>query len=85
MVQSSPEFVAQEGCEFTFSWAVPQACIAAVTNPPPTTNMCGYHDAVSGQTFDFSQLKMDTAFEVGRWSLCISAFANYNQIINSFH
>ncbi|XP_052242423.1 cation-independent mannose-6-phosphate receptor-like [Dreissena polymorpha] len=62
--RSSPMFVSKDGCEFTFTWDVPQACLSVVTPAPPTVNVCGYNDPITGQNYNFTQLKKSTPYEV---------------------
>ncbi|XP_052808547.1 cation-independent mannose-6-phosphate receptor-like isoform X2 [Mya arenaria] len=58
--RSSPVFVSKDDCVFTFSWSVPNVCVAPASAAPPTVNMCGFNDKSLGQTYDFKQLGSKT-------------------------
>ncbi|WAR08022.1 MPRI-like protein, partial [Mya arenaria] len=59
-LSSSPVFVSKDDCVFTFSWSVPNVCVAPASAAPPTVNMCGFNDKSLGQTYDFKQLGSKT-------------------------
>jgi len=58
--QTSPRFVQKIGCEFVFSWDVPEVCVEASVKQ----DTCTYLDPVTKATMNFTQLQQPTTFEV---------------------